>query len=76
MIVLGAVFIVIPTIFVGLRVWARFLSRACLSWDDYTVFLALVCVNFSSLITQISDFVRYSTMHAAFSNWLQPSMAS
>lgn len=50
MIVLGAVFIVIPTVFVGLRVWARHLSKAGLSWDDYCCFLALVGVNFSSFV--------------------------
>lgn len=42
MIALGLVFIFLPAVFVILRVWARIVSRAGLSWDDYTIFAALV----------------------------------
>ena len=42
MIGLGIAFIVIPIIFVGLRVWAKTLCRKGLAWDDYLAFAALV----------------------------------
>ncbi|KAJ5523591.1 hypothetical protein N7513_013135 [Penicillium frequentans] len=37
MIALGFIFVVLPTIFVGLRIWARFIRRAGLGADDYTI---------------------------------------
>lgn len=42
MIALGFIFLILPVASVALRVWARYLSRAGLSWDDYTLFAALV----------------------------------
>lgn len=46
---IGVIFLILPTAFVGLRVWARIVSRAGLSWDDYLIFLALVSLPVSSL---------------------------
>ena len=42
MIAIGVIFMVLPTAFVGLRVWAKTMSRGGIGWDDYLIFLALV----------------------------------
>ena len=42
MIALGVVFLVLPTIAVGLRIWAKTISRKGLASDDYLILLALV----------------------------------
>ena len=42
MIALGVLFTVLPTLVVGLRIWAKTMSRRGLAWDDYLIFLALV----------------------------------
>lgn len=42
MVALGFIFMILPLIFVGLRVWARRISGMGMSWDDYTIFAALV----------------------------------
>lgn len=42
MVGLGATFLVLPCVFVSLRVWAKWLSRRSLQWDDYLIFPALV----------------------------------
>lgn len=42
MVGLGATFLVLPCVFVGLRVWAKCLARRGLQWDDYLIFPALV----------------------------------
>lgn len=46
--VLGAsiLFLVLPVIFVALRVWARRLKRVRLCFNDYAIFLALVSSTF------------------------------
>lgn len=47
MIALGFIFVILPTIFVGLRIWARFLRRAGLGADDYTILVGWVSYDFS-----------------------------
>jgi hypothetical protein len=42
MIGLGVVFMIIPSFFVGLRIWAKRIGKGRLSWDDYTSTSALV----------------------------------
>lgn len=42
MIAIGVIFMVLPTFIVGLRIWAKTMSRRGLAWDDYLIFLALV----------------------------------
>lgn len=42
MIALGIVWIVLPTLFVALRIWAKTLGRAGVWWDDLMIVLALV----------------------------------
>jgi hypothetical protein len=42
MIGLGVVFMIIPSFFVGLRIWAKRIGKGRLSWDDYTSISALV----------------------------------
>ena len=42
-IAIGVIFMILPTVCVGMRVWAKTLSRGGLGWDDYLIFLALVC---------------------------------
>ena len=42
MVALGIVFLIFSTSFVGLRVWAKTLGRAGVSWDDHLIFVALV----------------------------------
>ena len=41
-IAIAVIFMVLPTGFVSLRVWAKTMGRAGLGWDDYLIFLALV----------------------------------
>ena len=41
-IAIAVMFLVLPTAFVGLRVWAKTMSRGGLGWDDYLIFAALV----------------------------------
>lgn len=41
MIRLAVAFMVLPTIFVGLRIWAKVISKR-LAWDDYLTVGALV----------------------------------
>jgi hypothetical protein len=43
MVSLGGVFIALPVLAVGLRIWAKFLGRKGLKADDYLIFCALVC---------------------------------
>lgn len=42
MIALGITFLILPCIFVNLRVWAKWISRGGVQWDDYLIFGALV----------------------------------
>ncbi|KAB8263850.1 hypothetical protein BDV32DRAFT_146153 [Aspergillus pseudonomiae] len=41
MIALGITFLILPCIFVNLRVWAKWVSRGGVQWDDYLIFGAL-----------------------------------
>jgi hypothetical protein len=45
MIALGVVFVILPTVFVGLRLWARFMRRAGLGADDYTILVGWVSLS-------------------------------
>ena len=40
---IAIIFMLLPGAFVGMRVWAKFLSQGRLTWDDYTIFGAMVC---------------------------------
>ena len=42
MIGLGTAFIICPILAVGLRIWAKFLGRRGIAWDDYLIMGALV----------------------------------
>lgn len=42
MIGLGITFLFLPCIFVGFRIWAKWLSRRSLQADDYLIFRGLV----------------------------------
>ena len=42
MINIGIAFLVLPIVFVGLRIWAKTLNRKRLAWDDYLIVIALV----------------------------------
>jgi hypothetical protein len=44
MIGLGVVFMIIPTVFVSLRIWAKHLGSRKLGLDDYLCVLALVSI--------------------------------
>ncbi|KAJ5245939.1 hypothetical protein N7468_000922 [Penicillium chermesinum] len=45
MIALGFVFLILPCIFVALRIWAKLISRHSLQADDYLIFVGLVSPN-------------------------------
>lgn len=42
MINLGVAFLILPVVFVALRLWAKALSTKRLAWDDYLTISALV----------------------------------
>ena len=42
MVGLAVIFLVIPTVFVGLRLWAKHLGAKGITWDDYLAFGSLV----------------------------------
>lgn len=42
MIGIGVAFMILPIVFVGLRVWAKAIGRRKLTWDDYIIFISLV----------------------------------
>ena len=41
-IAIGVIFLVLPTAFVGMRIWAKTMTRGGLGWDDYLICAALV----------------------------------
>ena len=48
MVGLGVDFLILPTIAVGLRVWAKKLGPKSLAWDDYLTAVALVSATSAS----------------------------
>ncbi|KAJ5116052.1 hypothetical protein N7456_000400 [Penicillium angulare] len=52
MIALGFVFLIIPCIFVALRIWAKWISRHKLQVDDYLIFVGLM-FSIACSITQL-----------------------
>lgn len=43
MIGIGIAFLILPLVIVGLRVWAKSLGRRSLGYDDYLIFVSLLC---------------------------------
>ena len=39
---IAIIFMLLPSAFVGMRLWAKLLSQGRLTWDDYTIFAAMV----------------------------------
>lgn len=48
MIGLAVAFTILPVVFVGLRIWAKVISKR-LAWDDYLAFAALVSLHWKDL---------------------------
>ena len=61
-----AVTFVIATLAVILRYVARVRSKAHISWDDYTILLALVCFTIDSYPSLINMGTRFSFMVSTF----------
>ena len=69
-IAVGVIFMILPTVLVGLRVWAKSMSRKGLGWDDYLIFLALVK---HELLIQKASFLtisrRLQSAHVSSKSW-------
>ncbi|RAL12388.1 uncharacterized protein BO97DRAFT_434373 [Aspergillus homomorphus CBS 101889] len=72
MIILGLIFLFLPCIFVGLRVWAKWLSRRSLQADDYLIFGGLAFSVACSITQLIGSIHGLLSQHETVDSHGQP----